>query len=273
VVLLAAAVCATCPFPFKVHGSTATVIHGVDRPYEQWGVRPGAGWAPESAPNPVFVPHSRAARALEDPTGLIWGTTVLPVQDGTTLFVYGSRQQGKEISLVVARLESVRRAEDVQDFGRWHFWDGGSWVANADAAAPIDAGSQVEGSVSAIPDEQGDGYVLVHSGDFFSSRIEIALAPEPWGPFTQRYELDLAECPVAGFDPTVRMLTYAAKAHPELSDADSLLISFVTRPVEGDSAGDTLDQRFYTPRFLHVPWDEIMNEKHSSPDRCELPPS
>jgi hypothetical protein len=264
--------CATCAFPFKVHGSTATVIHGVDRPYEQWGVRPGAGWTPESAPHPVFVPHSRAARALEDPTGLVWGTTVLRVNDGTTVFVYGSRQQGADISLVVARLQGVQRAEDVQDFARWRFWDGASWVPNADAAAPVSTPGQVEGSVSAIPDDDGGGYVLVHSGDFFSGKIELAVAPAPWGPFTHRYELALGDCPVAGFDPAARMLTYAAKAHPELSDADSLLISFVTRPLDGDAVGASLDQRFYTPRFLHVPWDEILNQEHSSPDRCQAAP-
>lgn len=259
--------CTKCTFPFKVHGSTTTVIHGVDRPYEQWGVRPGAGWIPENAPSPVFVPHSRAAPALEDPTGLIWGTFVLPARDGT-LYVYGSRQQGADISLVVARLDGVTRAEDVQDFARWRFWDGARWVSTADGAATIDAPGQVEGSISAIPDDEGGGYVFVHSGDFFSGKIELSVALAPWGPFTHRYELDLADCPVEGFDPAARMLTYAAKAHPELSDADSLLISFVTRPVGEQAVGDSLDQRFYTPRFLHVPWREILNESHSSADRC-----
>jgi hypothetical protein len=216
----------------------------------------------------VFVPHSRAARALDDPTGLIWGTTVLPVQGGSTFFVYGSRQRGADISLVVARLDGVRRAEDVQDFARWLFWDGAAWVPTADAAAPINAPGQVEGSVSAIPDDAGGGYVLVHSGNFFSGTIELAVARVPWGPFTHRYELDLADCPVAGFDRSARMLTYAAKAHPELSDAESLLVSFVTRPVGENAVGDSLDQRFYTPRFLHLPWSEILKEQHSSPDRC-----
>jgi hypothetical protein len=262
--------CTVCGlFPFKVHGTVATVIRSVDLPYDQWGVRPGKGWDAAHQPQPRFVPHSRSAEGLEDTTGLIWGSFVMPdPSDPGAVYVYGHREANKLGSLVIARVPGVQRADDLLDFPRWTFWDGGSWGSDPDAAAAIANDSGVEASVVPIPEGEGGGFALVQSGNLFTGEIRVAVAPDPWGPFVDRYRLSLMDCPVSGFDPKTQQITYAAKAHPELSDDTDLLVSLVVVPREGANGKVVTDPRQYAPRFMSIPWTEISEQSHSSADRC-----
>jgi hypothetical protein len=262
--------CEVCGlFPFKVHGTVATVIRSVNLPYDQWGVRPGAGWDAAHQPQPKFVPHARAAEALDDTTGLLWGSFVMrDPSDPTGVYVYGHREANKLGSLVVARVPGVQTADDIMDFPRWTFWDGGTWISDPDAAAAIAGDSGVEASVVPIPEGEGGGFALVQSGNLFTGEIRVAVASEPWGPFVDRYRLSLMDCPVSGFDPKTEQITYAAKAHPELSDDEALLVSLITVPHDSANSKVVANAVQYTPRFMSIPWVEISEQSHSSPDRC-----
>jgi hypothetical protein len=259
-------------FAFKVHGSTATIVRGVDRPYAEWGARPGAGWAPELLPEPRLVPHSRAAEELRDATGLLFGTYVMPdPEDPRTLYIYGHREAPQVAALVVARVGGVLAADDVLDFGRWEFWDGQRWGASADESASIADGSPPEASVVRVPSPAGGsgGFALVQSDRTLRGEIHVAIAAHPWGPFVPRYQLSLDDCPVSGFDPHAEQYTYSGKAHPDLSNDAELLVSLVTVPARGERATSVIaDPRHYAPRFVHLPWTEILSYSRSSPDRC-----
>jgi hypothetical protein len=262
--------CGACgALTFKVHGTVATTIPGVNLPYDQWGVRPGGGWDAAHQPHPRFVPHSRAAEALDDTTGLLWGTFVMrDANDPGAVYVYGHREANKLGTLVVARVPGVDRADDLLDFSRWTFWDGSRWISDPDAAAAVANDSTVEASVVPVPTAEGGGFALVQSADLFKGEIRVALSLNPWGPFVDRYRFSLMDCPVSGFDPKAQQVTYAAKVHPELSTDDELLISLVTVPREGFGSSILTDPHQYAPRFIHLPWSEIDSYSHSSSERC-----
>ena len=262
--------CEVCGlFPFKVHGTVATVIRGVNLPYDQWGVRPGAGWDAGHQPQPKYLPQSRAAENLEDTTGLLWGSFVMrDPNDPAGIYVYGHREANKMGSLVIARIPGVQRADDIMDFPRWTYWDGSAWTSDPDRAASIANDSGVEASVVPVPDAEGGGFALVQSGNLFTGEIRVATAPVPWGPFSDRYRLSLMDCPVSGFDPKTEQITYAAKAHPELSDDEELLVSLITVPRAGANSKVVTNPQQYTPRFMSIPWVEISEQSHSSADRC-----
>jgi hypothetical protein len=266
--------CADCgAFPFKLHGSVASVVRGVDRPYEQWGFLSGEGWRKGHEPTQAFVPWSRAGVALDDVRGTLWGTFVMKdPSDPETLYVYGNRQTLDASELVVARVREVRRGDDVLDFGRWTFWDGHRWAPDVGAALGIAVDAAVEGSVVPVPASHGGGYALVQSGDLYGGEVRVSLSEQPWGPFAPRYTLLLADCPVQGFEPGAAQLTYAAKAHPELGTEDEMLVSLVTEHTSQGDATFIADTHEYAPRFVRLPWDEVLSYEQSSKERCGTVP-
>lgn len=255
--------------PIKVHGSVASVIRGVERPYSEWGFKRDVGWSESSRPEQRFVPHSRATAEVEDASWLFWGNVVMrDPDDANGVYVYGHRREGDTNSAVVAHVSGVLGADDLIDFARWTFWDGSNWVSDPDNAASIADDSATETSVVAVPSQYGVGYALVETNHSFSNELKVSLAEHPWGPFQQKYVMSIADCPVAGFDET-RDITYAGKAHPELSTDDSLLVSLVVVPKPGTTDEMVLtDPHFYVPKFIDLPWDEVFNHDHSSKDRC-----
>lgn len=262
--------CPSCGmYSFKVHGSVASVIRGVDRPYSDWGFHRDTGWDDSSRPEQRFVPHSRTTPDLDDPTWLFWGNFVMRDPTGSNdLYVYGHRRLGDDNSLVVAKVPDVGRATDVLEFDRWLFWDGSSWTENPDRAEPIASDTATEYSVVPVPPSRGRGYALVETKRPMSIEVRVSLADDPWGPFTEKYVLSLADCPIGGFSEATD-LTYAAKAHPERSTDDSLLISLVVTSKPGVSnIVTTANTGIYVPRFLDVPWAEVFAHGHSSKERC-----
>jgi hypothetical protein len=256
--------CDDCLFNFEVHGSIASVITGVDRPYEQWGFRSGIGWAEDSRPRQRFVePGLPSGNGVS----LLFGTyVVVDPEQPSALLVYGHRTEGARGALVVARVSPVRQAADVMDYGRWSYWDGQRWAAEPAAARGILAGSAVDVSVSKVPESAGSGWAVVHGGAL-DAAVHVALGASPVGPFTESYVMKLSDCPIQGFDRTRPPIAYATKAHPELSTEDELLISLVLieTAVEGPQRGSG----YYVPRFLHLPWEEILDHRQSSPERCD----
>jgi hypothetical protein len=262
--------CDDCEGPaIKVHGSVASIVRGVDRPYSEWGFVREQGWVGGQQPTQRFVSHSRATPALEDPTWTFWGNFVMADPSGVrAVFVYGHQRDGDVNSTVVARVPNVATADDLLAFDNWTFWAGTSWASQPEDAVPIAGNSATETSVLPVPPEHGGGFAMVESNNPYSIEIKVSLAANPWGPFVEKYVLSLADCPIEGFDPA-RDVTYAAKAHVEFSTDTSLLVSLVMMPKPGTtSAMVVADPRQYAPRFIELPWTEVMDNAHSSSDRC-----
>ena len=258
--------CENCGlFNFKLHGSTLSMIAGVDRPYAEWGFRSGVGWDPASRPLQRYVEPGRPG---SDGTVVFFGTFVLadPSQ-ANALLVYGHRGGAAGEELIVARVSGVERATDAMDYRRWSYWDGREWASQPEAARGILQHSAFEHSVSRVPSSMGSGWAVVHAGDRLDGAVHVALGATPTGPFSERYVLRLTDCPIEGFD-SGSTLAYAFKAHPELSTEDELLVSLVLMGSPANAPGPQLSTRHYVPRFLHLPWDEILNHRQSSPERC-----
>jgi hypothetical protein len=183
--------------------------------------------------------------------------------------VYGQLSSKKE--LVVAKISDVHVASDALDFAHWSFWDGHAWSSRSEDAQGILADAATELSVLPVPDASGSGFAVVHAGsDFGAPTVHVALGPSAVGPFTDQYVLKLTDCPIDGFDPDALPLAYAMKAHPELSSDHELLVSLVLVPSPNAGARVPESTRYYVPRFLWLPWHEIMQHTQSAPERCDL---
>jgi len=261
--------CENCGlFNFEVHGSTLSVVRGVDRPYDQWGFRTGVGWQDDSRPEQHFVAPGRHPTGAG--RGLLWGTYVVTdPADRSSLFVYGHMTHGDSDELVVARATGVSTAGAASEFQNWSYWTGAEWSADPESAGGILSQSAVEVSVSPVPESVGSGWVVVHGGMDLAGLVHVALGASPTGPFRERYVFSLYDCPITGFDTQKRFVAYAIKAHPELSAEDELLVSLVLVPVEPGATATLARTGHYVPRFLRLPWDEVMNHSRSSASRCE----
>jgi hypothetical protein len=263
--------CDDCQGPaIKVHGSVASIVRGVDRPYSEWGFRHEQGWDPAQRPPQRFVPHSRATAAVDDPTWLFWGNYMMrDPADSTAVLVYGHRRHAEDNATVVARVPDVAAADDVWAFDRWTFWNGTAWGSDPDEAVSVATDSATETSVLAVPSSYGGGFAMVESNHPFSIEVKVSLAENPWGPFVEKYVMSLGDCPITGFDAS-RDITYAAKAHPELSTDDSLLVSLIVVPRPGTNQEMVVsDPHMYVPRFVDLPWAEVFGYDHSSKERCQ----
>jgi hypothetical protein len=259
--------CESCGiFNFVVHGSMLSMIAGVDRPYRDWGFRSGVGWRDDSRPRQRFVEPSRVSSAG---ASLLWGAYVVSDPGNPrALFVYGHRRVGESAELVVARVARLEAAADVMDFSRWSYWDGRTWAPRPEDARGILAHTAVELSVAPVPRVWEAGWAVVHSGGKLAPTVEVALGPGATGPFSLRYTFDLRDCPIDGFDPAKPPLVYAVKAHPDLSTEDELLVSLVLVPLQRDASQPLERTHYYVPRFVRLPWREILGHARSSPERC-----
>jgi hypothetical protein len=135
-----------------------------------------------------------------------------PKPDGF-IYVYGVRGDKKE--LLVSRVS----AASFEKFDEWRFWDGASWNADINSAAPLTERISNEMSVSLME----DGRVLAaYQLGSNSPDIVIQVGQTPWGPFQPVKKVWHTPEIYEGLD----FYTYNAKAHPHLSKPGELLISY-----------------------------------------------
>ncbi len=125
---------------------------------------------------------------------------------------------------------------DRTDPSAWRFWDGGdwteagSWSADVEDAAELQttSGSPAVAPVAALTltrDPVHDAYVMVYSPfPGFTDRVEVRVAAEPTGPFTDPVTVMLPGCG----DTTggVQYLCYAGTVQPSLSEPGLLGIGY-----------------------------------------------
>lgn len=159
-----------------------------------------------------------------------------PHPDGY-VYIYGVMEKNK--SLVVARI----RPREIEDFDRWTFWNGSSWVKNKEEVAYI--AEHVSNELSVTP--TGDGrYLLTFTVMGLSEKIGIRVGSSPVGPFGEIHEV--YTCPEYA---EKGLFPYNAKAHYHLSKPGELLVSYNT--ITLDFWEDIQkDATIYHPRFIWV---------------------
>jgi hypothetical protein len=176
---------------------------------------------------------------LSDVGGIYVNTKSAGARDADGyIYVYGVKGQQK--NLMVARVAPG----DVENYNRWQFWDGANWVAHMSEAAHVTSNVSNELSVSQLADGR---YALIFQVDGMSTTIGMRLANNltgPWGPI-----IKLWDCK----DDLIKksFVVYNAKAHPNLSAANELLISYNINSV--DFVNDLkIHPQLYRPRFIRV---------------------
>lgn len=160
-----------------------------------------------------------------------------PNADGY-VYVYGLR--GKAKNVMVARV----KPEQFEDFSSWRFWDGNIWNADIKTVANIANRASNELSVSPLKDGR---YAMVFQTDGIGTTVGLRLSNHPEGPFGPIIEL--WECK----EPNIakNFFVYNAKAHPNLSMPNELLISYNVNSF--DFWNDILVYpNLYHPRFIRV---------------------
>lgn len=173
---------------------------------------------------------------------LSFGAAVL--RDGDHLYVYGIDEAvtkgWRTKHLVAARVP----VQTIADTATWRFYRDGQWVEDFRQVSRMASGLANECSVSYLPRRKH--YVAVYTEGGLSPRILARTAPSPVGPWSA--PTVLYRCPEAGWDRNI--ICYAAKAHPDISAPDELLITYVANSL--DFWQVARDARLYWPRFVQV---------------------
>jgi hypothetical protein len=140
--------------------------------------------------------------------------------------------------MVVARVP----AASVADFAAWRYFRGGKWAEDYRDPSPLAGGIASEYSVTTL----GKRYLVVYTEQGLSPRIMGRMADRPWGPWSEPSVL--YECPEMGRDRGV--FCYGAKAHPSLSSAPNVVVSYVVNSF--DFWQVARDARLYWPRFVRL---------------------
>ncbi|MBX9790428.1 MAG: DUF5005 domain-containing protein [Pirellulales bacterium] len=214
----------------------------VDDPRADW-----TGWQPRQ----FSIVHGVAAATGDEPrrAEIVWGSEVLldpESGDAPHVLIYGYRQQLRgSLELVLARAPADR----VEQFDTWQFRTANSWTPNLSGAAALADGLTTEFSVSRVEHFGTTCYALVQCEPFLGDRILTRAATTPYGPWSQPH----AVYRVPGLDRAKQHITYAAKAHPEVSRLRELLVSYVVNSLDFGESATNAD--IYRPRFVRVPLD------------------
>lgn len=159
-----------------------------------------------------------------------------PNPDGY-VYVYGV--QGKEKNLIVARV----KPESFEQFDQWYYWDGNGWSLDKNEIAFVTDNVSNELSLTPLPDGR---YALVFQIGGMSNTVGLRLGLSPHGPFGPI--IDLWECKEAERD---NYFVYNAKAHPSLSKAGELLISYNVNAFDFFKEINA-NPNLYRPRFIRL---------------------
>ena len=154
------------------------------------------------------------------------------------VYVYGVR--GKKKDVMVARV----KPKNFENFSMWRFWNGQQWNADIKTVANITDRASNELSVSPLPDGR---YAMVFQTDGIGRTVGMRLSNHPQGPFGPVIKIWHCLEP----DSAKNFIVYNAKAHPNLSKPNELLISYNVNSF--DFWNDIkIYPNLYRPRFITV---------------------
>ena len=174
---------------------------------------------------------------------IVFGQAIMPMTlnsgnpspDGY-IYIYGPKNNSSGKELVAARV----LPENIGNFNLWEYWKGTGWGNSIEDCASITSGISQEFSV--IPLGSSKYLLVAQSGN----NVVVKFGESPVGPFGIFYSV--YECPEVQEDPDI--FVYNAKAHPNLSTSEELLISY---NVNSFNFGDLFSNAdIYRPRFIYL---------------------
>jgi len=226
-------------FGFRAVGNALAII---DDPAADWTT-----WRPRQVVVTHAVPVSSADVGRKPE--VTWGSKMLLIDEPAgepQILIYGYRQPTKsptQLELVLARAPAAA----IEEMEQWQFRTVDAWSSSLDDAASQADGLTTEFSVTRIGTKEAPRWVLIHSEPALGERIFARTARSPYGPWSARKEV----YHVPGIDKEKKHFTYAAKAHPELSRPDELLVSYVVNSF--DFGEGLTNAGIYRPRFIRMP--------------------
>jgi len=176
---------------------------------------------------------------------LFFGSAVM--RDGDFIYIYGAGENWSKgmggRSMIVARVPYNK----MKDFEQWCFFSDGNWQTDVEGVTGLFDGTATECSVCYQPAIKR--YVVVYTGNGMSKNILMRFSPTPAGPWSSAYKV--FECPEVEWHKTY--FCYAAKAHPEISKEDELIVTYVCNSF--DFWQMAADARIYHPRFFRIKFD------------------
>jgi len=173
---------------------------------------------------------------------LFFGSAVM--RDGDFVYIYGSSEDWSKgmsgRSMIIARV----RFDEMTDFEKWRFLSDGNWQAYIAGVTEHFNGTGTECSVCYQPAIKK--YVVVYTENGMSRDILMRLSPTPVGPWSNAYKV--YQCPEYNWHESY--FCYAAKAHPEISSKDELIVTYVCNST--DFWQMVRDSRIYFPCFLRI---------------------
>lgn len=169
--------------------------------------------------------------------GINWGSAIYESPDDGYTYVYGVEDLGAQKFAHLARVAGGDLAD-----GTWEYLGDAGWSTDATDTKRILEGVSNEFSVSRF---QGE-FTLV-TGDtteILSSKIVMYRSKSLAGPFTNKTEL--YRTPETGGN----VFTYNAKAHPQLGDGHTLLITYNVNSFDTNDLYVDVDN--YRPRYVAV---------------------
>jgi hypothetical protein len=200
-------------------------------------------------PRQFRIAHGRAAADDGKPrqVEVVWGSEVLldpESGDAPRLLIYGYRQPLRgSMQLVLARAP----AGEVEQFDTWRFRTADGWTPNLNDAAALADRMTTEFSISPVAHPDGPRYAMVQCEPLLGDHILARTSTTPYGPWSAPQ----AVYRVPGLDRAKKHITYAAKAHPEVSRPGELLVSYVVNSLDFGESATNAD--IYRPRFVRVP--------------------
>ena len=164
---------------------------------------------------------------------------------GDYLYIYGTdedtRPATRDRHLILARAP----LDAIADLTAWRYYSHDRWTNDFHDCTRLANQLATECSVTRLP--QSAQYVLVYTDRGFSPKIMARTAPTPWGEWSAPSVL--YECPEMGREKN--FFTYAAKAHPELTDGPELILTYAVNSFDFWQVAK--DATLYWPRFLRIP--------------------
>jgi hypothetical protein len=182
------------------------------------------------------LPSMRFEGITQRPAGLVqWGSAIY--EDGGYTYVYGVEDLQSTKYLHLSRVRSGHLTN-----GPWQYWTGSGWSADESSSARIMDGVANEFSVTKF---QGK-YTLV-TGDtteILSAKVVMYRSDALTGPFLDKTVLYTTP------ETSGNVFTYNAKAHPELGDRDTLLVTYNVNSFDTADVYTNVDN--YRPRYVDV---------------------
>lgn len=238
----------TTPPPFFRYGISLLTLdlNGLGIPPGEAGdsTSVAPGWAP---PQPTQLETPLYAPDAGNGSQIAFGGAILdntasagaPFPDGY-VYVYGIREDSLSKKCLVARVPK----NDFTNFGMYRYWDGATWSANLLDSDPVCGRVSTEMSVTPLPDGR---FLMVFMLDTIGGQIAVRVGDTPTGPWSNEqvvYTVPLPQVPAGVY-------SYHAKAHPHLSDARGLLVSYNV-----NTFGSFWDHfsyaDIYRPRFVRI---------------------